>query len=101
MTTNVIGQSFEVVEEKVAYKRYLQIRHRIVSYPDGRKVDWDVVGKLIMRVGHPVANPCFCLVFPFNSTTKLVTIILEYCQGPNMMLYNLPCGGFDPKKHKR
>mmetsp|Transcript_40364 Transcript_40364/g.48931 ORF Transcript_40364/g.48931 Transcript_40364/m.48931 type:complete len:275 (+) Transcript_40364:80-904(+) len=28
-----------------------------------------------------------------------VTLIREYCQGPNSMNYSLPTGGFDPRKH--
>ena len=28
-----------------------------------------------------------------------VTIIYEYCQGPNQMMYSLPAGSFDKQKH--
>lgn len=28
-----------------------------------------------------------------------VTLIREYCWGPDAVLYSLPTGGFDPKKH--
>lgn len=29
-----------------------------------------------------------------------VTMIREYCQGPDAVCYNLPTGGFDGSKHK-
>lgn len=29
-----------------------------------------------------------------------VTVLREYCQGPNKMMYVLPTGGFDPKRHQ-
>jgi ADP-ribose pyrophosphatase YjhB (NUDIX family) len=29
-----------------------------------------------------------------------ITLIREYCQGPNTLAYNLPTGGFEPSKHK-
>ena len=32
--------------------------------------------------------------------TGHVTLLKEYCQGPNKMMYVLPTGGFDPRKHK-
>lgn len=43
--------------------------------------------------------------FPFHPKAKeeheaSVTLIREYCQGPNKMCYNLPTGGYDPTKHK-
>ena len=29
-----------------------------------------------------------------------VTILKEFCQGPNQMMYSLPAGSFDEKRHK-
>ena len=35
-----------------------------------------------------------------NSVSPLqVTLVKEYCQGPNAVCYNLPTGGLDPTKH--
>ena len=47
-------------------------------------------------IGHPAANFTFAVTFPFHPATEAsaasVTIIREYCQGPNTVLYNLPTG---------
>lgn len=29
-----------------------------------------------------------------------VTILKEFCQGPNQMMYSLPAGSFDEQRHK-
>lgn len=29
-----------------------------------------------------------------------VTILKEFCQGPNQMMYSLPAGSFDEKRHE-
>ena len=77
-------------------------------------------------VGHPQSRYAFAVTLPFHSATSdrpgeacrseelishqsmpdaavppaQVTLLREYCQGPNCMLYVLPTGGFDPRKHK-
>lgn len=33
------------------------------------------------------------------SPVRKVTLIREYCQGPDAVCYNLPTGGFDSAKH--
>ncbi len=38
---------------------------------------------------------CVCVC-----TCNQVTLIREYCQGPNGLCWNLPSGGFDPSCHK-
>lgn len=30
----------------------------------------------------------------------VVTVLKEFCQGPNAMMYVLPTGGYDPNRHK-
>lgn len=32
-------------------------------------------------------------------TAGEVTLLREHCQGPNEMMFVLPTGGFDPRKH--
>ncbi|KAI8812132.1 hypothetical protein BJ742DRAFT_794921 [Cladochytrium replicatum] len=86
------GEGLPVVEEKVAYKRYLTVWQRSVQFPDGKTVEWDVTG-------HTLPNPAFVVVFPFNTTKKTTTLIIEYCQGPNQMKYCFPAGAVDRKKH--
>ena len=34
-----------------------------------------------------------------GSSTAQVTLLREYCQGPNEMMYVLPTGGYDGRKH--
>eukprot|EP00192_Tetraselmis_astigmatica_P019442 CAMPEP_0117647806 /NCGR_PEP_ID=MMETSP0804-20121206/45_1 /TAXON_ID=1074897 /ORGANISM="Tetraselmis astigmatica, Strain CCMP880" /LENGTH=210 /DNA_ID=CAMNT_0005453321 /DNA_START=359 /DNA_END=991 /DNA_ORIENTATION=+ len=93
MTPQVVGQ------EQV-YNRYLTVFNRSVNYPgtgvasEGKTFEFDVVG-------HPRANFHFTCIFPirFSSGTPQVTILREYCWGPDSILHSLPTGGFDPKKH--
>ncbi|KAG2441556.1 hypothetical protein HXX76_003177 [Chlamydomonas incerta] len=54
-------------------------------------------------VGHPQCHFASAVAFPFHPATATepaqVTLVREYAQGPNALMYTLPCGGFDPKKH--
>ena len=83
---------FPVLDEERAYKRYMQVWHRKVQFPNG-SVDWDIAG-------HDIPNPCFCVVFPYFTKTKTTTLILEYMQGINGVRYGMTAGGFDARKHK-
>jgi hypothetical protein len=85
---------FEIKKQELAYNRYLKVYQRQVLFPDGRLIDWDIVGQ-------EGRGPHFCTVFPYNTKTKTVCILYEYAQGTNQMLYTLVAGGFDPKKHDR
>ena len=98
---------FEITSESVVYKRYLTVYHRDVklwqaSSDDAGDHACDTVSFDV--VGHPRCSFQYSVVFPFHSSTKdeeaKVTIIREYCQGPNAMLFNLPTGGYDEKKHE-
>ncbi|KAJ3089092.1 hypothetical protein HK102_007225 [Quaeritorhiza haematococci] len=84
---------FVVEKEEVIFKRYLKVWNRTVRYPDGRVIDWDVVG-------HMTAVPAFCTIFPFNTKTKTTTLLVEYAQGTNDLKYTFASGGFDERKHK-
>eukprot|EP00200_Dunaliella_tertiolecta_P006050 CAMPEP_0202358498 /NCGR_PEP_ID=MMETSP1126-20121109/12143_1 /ASSEMBLY_ACC=CAM_ASM_000457 /TAXON_ID=3047 /ORGANISM="Dunaliella tertiolecta, Strain CCMP1320" /LENGTH=201 /DNA_ID=CAMNT_0048951675 /DNA_START=186 /DNA_END=791 /DNA_ORIENTATION=- len=92
---------FELIEESVAYKRYLTLfdrQVRVTSEKTGQATTlaYDVIG-------HPRCNFRFAVVLPFHTASKdtdaQVTMIREFCQGPNAVCYNLPTGGFDPAKH--
>ncbi|KAG1665097.1 hypothetical protein FOA52_007788 [Chlamydomonas sp. UWO 241] len=94
-----IGMS--LVSEKQVYGRYLSVYDRQVEFTneatgDTNTVDYDVVG-------HPKCDFFFTVVFPFHPAKDgkpaQVTLISEYCQGPNAMGYCLPSGQYDPKKH--
>ncbi len=84
-----------------------------------RELHYDVVG-------HPRSEYKFAVVMPFHtardgkepqvkmqrkqlgihlhphhtSTLAQVTLVREYCQGPNVIGYSLPSGCFEPHKHK-
>ncbi|KAH8913598.1 hypothetical protein BT69DRAFT_1358979 [Atractiella rhizophila] len=83
---------FPIVSENTAYKRYVSVKDRKVQFPDGRIIDWDVVGH-----GSPAPN--FTVVFPFHSASKTVTMIREYAQGTNTFHISFPSGSVDWKKH--
>lgn len=96
-----ITAEYVVESERVCYRRYVTVLDRRVTFtlPQGQTCtfDYDIVG-------HPKANYKFVVVFPFtssrNGTGGEVTVVKEYAQGPNQYMYTLPCGGFDPSKHK-
>eukprot|EP00878_Enallax_costatus_P027733 GHUV01029882.1.p1 GENE.GHUV01029882.1~~GHUV01029882.1.p1 ORF type:complete len:164 (+),score=6.55 GHUV01029882.1:542-1033(+) len=69
----------------------------VVFFLQCRVLDFDVVG-------HPRANFCFAVTFPYHSYKDgrkggEVTLIREYAQGPNALMYCLPTGGLDPRRH--
>merc|ERR1719158_596110 len=81
---------FSVLSSKSVYSRYVRVTERDIEYQDGRVVSYDVVGK----------GCDFNIVFPFHKQTRTVTLIYEYCQGPNRMMFSLPGGGYSPDKHE-
>lgn len=56
--------SFEIKDQSVVYKRYLTVHSRTTIAPDGKSIDWDIVG-------HDVGSPAYAVAFPFF--TKSVT----------------------------
>ena len=89
-------EGFTIVSESIAYKRFLQVEERVISYPDGRKSSFDIVG-------HPKNNYVFTVIFVFHTQSQSVTLLREFAQAaPPAASYvlGLPCGGYDPKKHK-
>eukprot|EP00198_Chlamydomonas_reinhardtii_P009948 XP_001699285.1 predicted protein [Chlamydomonas reinhardtii] len=94
-------ERFDVKEDRVIYKRYVTVYDRAVEFTsdDGQPhtLHYDVVG-------HPQSHHQFSCSFPFHPATATtpaqVTVVHEYAQGPNALMYSLPCGGFDPRKHK-
>jgi len=88
-----------VVGQEPVYSRYLSVFNRRIKYPASgtnteQEFEFDVVG-------HPKSAFHFVCVFPviFVDGKPQVTLIREYCWGPDAVLYSLPTGGFDPKKH--
>jgi len=93
---------FRVVAESVAYKRYLTVFDRTVEFPAPAdaapgaaraRFAYDVVG-------HPRAQCHFVAVLPFHSGPEAaVTLVREFAQGPNALVWSLPAGGVDPARH--
>jgi 8-oxo-dGTP pyrophosphatase MutT (NUDIX family) len=83
---------YAITSESVAYKRYLTIYDRTVEHPGGHTFSYDIVG-------HPRAHFHAVWVFPFHSSDSSVTLLREYAQGPNALVWSLPAGGVDPAKH--
>lgn len=97
-------QQFEVSLEEVLHHRYLTLYNRRVKFSapghepsQAHEVMFDVIG-------HPQSDFQFAVTFPFHPFKDgrkggEVTVIREYAQGPNCLMYCLPTGGFDPRKH--
>ncbi|KAG2437775.1 hypothetical protein HYH02_011150 [Chlamydomonas schloesseri] len=91
---------FEVKEDRAVHKRYMTMFDRTVEFTSEsgqtQTVQYDVVG-------HPQCSFVSAVAFPFHPATSTspaqVTLVREYAQGPNALMYTLPCGGFEPKRH--
>jgi hypothetical protein len=83
-----------IVDEEVAYKRYIRCWHRQVQYNNKPSpVSWDIVGHSITQ------KPYFCTVLPYWTEEREFSLIAEYAQGPHEMMWTAGAGGFDSKKH--
>mmetsp|Transcript_16351 Transcript_16351/g.27233 ORF Transcript_16351/g.27233 Transcript_16351/m.27233 type:complete len:202 (+) Transcript_16351:98-703(+) len=86
---------FRVLSESQLYHRFLQVEDRRVAYPDGREIDFDVVG-------HPKNDYHFVVIFAYHSTSRTVTMLREFAQAAlphRAIVLGLPCGGYDRHKH--
>ncbi|CAL8469918.1 g9460 [Coccomyxa elongata] len=93
---------FQIVKESQMHRRYLTLYNRRIRFPalqskPEEEHEYDIIG-------HPQLDFRFVVVFPFHPYTDgrkggEVTILREHCQGLNDMLFTLPTGGYDPKKH--
>lgn len=72
------------------YKRWRTLVSRIVRCPDGRVLDFDVVGQ--------AGSNRAVLIFAFNTQTKTATLVREYMPGANQMKYGVAAGLVE-KKH--
>lgn len=95
---------FEIVDEVVLHQRYLTCYNRKVKFPASSTSLHEEIHEYDV-IGHPKSNFHFCVTFPFHEAANghwdngQVTIIREYSQGVNSLVYCLPTGGFDPHKH--
>eukprot|EP00798_Chlamydomonas_sp_ICE-L_P032432 gene32432-31049_t len=86
--------TFEQVAEEEVYGRYLTVYNRTVEFTStttGQVANKEVNGRYLTVYDRSVEFK--------STTTGQVTIVREYCQGPNCMAYCLPTGGYDPAKH--
>lgn len=92
--------NFRIVKEELKYSRYIQVFNRVVEHPPqssqpplspaDRIIEYDVVGAR--------TESChFVAVIPYHSSSKTVTLISEYAQGANELVYGVPCGGLSNK----
>jgi len=84
---------FSILDEKVSFQRYQTVYERLIRYPNGKRVSFDVFG-------NPRSDFKSVFVFPYDTRTKTVTLLREYIPGINEVMWGFPAGGFDPKKHK-
>eukprot|EP00850_Spirogloea_muscicola_P015805 SM000124S25937 [mRNA] locus=s124:234197:235790:+ [translate_table: standard] len=92
-------EEFRIVKEDVLHTRYLSVFNRVVEFSNHHlsegmhgkhMVEYDVVASRT-RANH------FCAVLPYHTATKSFTILQEYSQGANAMVYGVPCGGLSSK----
>eukprot|EP00850_Spirogloea_muscicola_P012321 SM000079S22439 [mRNA] locus=s79:246840:248355:+ [translate_table: standard] len=92
-------EEFHIVKEEVLHTRYLSVFNRVVEFSNHNSgegahgkhtVEYDVVASRT-RANH------FCAIVPFHTATKSFTILQEYFQGANAMVYGVPCGGLSAK----
>ena len=82
---------FTITSETQAYKRYLTVFDRQITYPDGRTAAFDIVG-------HPRSSFQFAVVFVYWSERKRVTLLREFAQAAAGLVYNFPTGSYDAGK---
>jgi len=81
---------FSIVSETQIFKRFRTINERIVQYPDGKQMSFDVL---------VTTSNKFVTVLPYNTKEKRFSLIREYCQGPHCLGLSVACGNFDARKH--
>jgi 8-oxo-dGTP pyrophosphatase MutT (NUDIX family) len=95
---------FTVLDEEVKFRRYLTLYNRRVLFPPTPAHPEPTVHEFDI-IGHPTAAFHFSIAFPFHPASSgdwrdgHVTVLREYAQGTNKMVYGFPAGAFDPQKH--
>ena len=92
---NSMSADFAILSESTLHDRYLRVESRLVRYPDGREVAFDIVG-------HPKNEHHFVVVFVYFTARRSAVLLREFAQAAlpqRGSLANLPTGGFDPRKH--
>ena len=81
------------MEPNRIFKRYVSVWNRKTDI-NSKVVEWDIAG-------HSLDNPVFVCIFPFDTKSviiifnvqkKITSLLLEYAQGPDEILYTFPSG---------
>ena len=84
--------SFKILNDEPIFQRYQTIYQRDVRYPNGSIVSYDILGT-------PHADFQSVFVFPYNTTTRTVTMLREYAPGQNCVHPAFVAGMYEPDKH--
>lgn len=79
----------EIVKEELLFSRWRTIISRLVRFPNGREVDFDVVGQ--------AGSDRAVLIFAWDCKTKTATLIQEYMPGSNSVKYGVAAGLVEDK----
>mmetsp|Transcript_23575 Transcript_23575/g.42798 ORF Transcript_23575/g.42798 Transcript_23575/m.42798 type:complete len:234 (-) Transcript_23575:1506-2207(-) len=80
-----------ILGEEFTYKRWRTILERTIRFPNGKVVDFDLVG--MVGAGSAV------VVFAWDSLQKTATLVREYHPGPNKFLFGAAAGIVEDDKH--
>jgi len=81
----------QILGEEFAYKRWRTILERSIRMPNGKVVDFDLVG---MAGGNSAV-----VVFAWDTSTKTATLVREYHPGPHVFLFGAAAGIVEHDKH--
>jgi len=82
------NESFRIVSDEVVYSRWRKILRRIVEFPNGKVVDYDVIDE---------KSQGGVTIFAWNSKTKRATLVKEYNPGCHRRLYGTAAGLIEEK----
>lgn len=94
-TLKSLADKFQVVDDRVVYSRYARMYSRRVKYPDGKLVDFDVLGRVWKNDSFTVV-----VTVPFDPEDATFTLVREYNPAHNMHVYSFPQGCMEPRKHR-
>jgi len=82
------NESFRIVSDQVVYSRWRKILRRVVEFPNGNVVDYDVIDQ---------KSPGGVTIFAWNSKIKRATLVKEYNPGCHRRLYGTAAGLIEDK----
>ena len=86
------NESFRIVSDQVVYSRWRKVLRRVVKFPNGNVVDYDVID----QKGQGAVT-----IFAWNSKTKRATLVKEYNPGCHRRLYGTAAGLIEEKHESR